>query len=159
MTNDQAELLNIYRSTPAVLQALLRNVPDATSRAPGEGEEAWSIVEIVCHLRDAEAKVLERVRLMRDQDKPFLAAYDQAELARQAAYRDQDLAGALESFIRIRQEQIDELEALDETQWQRTGMHEEAGETSIQGLTLHMAAHDVIHLAQISRRIPQRAGA
>lgn len=158
MTNNQAELLNIYRSTPAVLRALLRNVPDATTRVTGQGEEAWSIVEIICHMRDAEAKVLERVRKMRDEDKPFLEAYDQAELAEQSAYRDQSLDDALESFIRIREEQIGELEVLDEAQWARTGMHEEAGETSIEDLTMHMAAHDVVHLAQISRRVLERAG-
>ena len=153
MTNNQAELLNIYRSTPAVLRALLRNVTDTTTRETGEGEEAWSIVEIVCHLRDAEAKVLERVRLMLAQDNPFLAAYDQAELAKQSGYRNQSLEDALESFIQIREEQMGELEALDAAQWARTGMHEEAGKTSIEDQTMHMAAHDVVHLAQISRRI------
>lgn len=158
MTNNQAELLNIYRSTPVVLRALLRTVPDATTRVTGDGEEAWSIVEIICHLRDAEATVLERVRLMLAQDNPFLAAYDQAALAEQAGYREQSLQDALAGFIRLREEQIGLLEALDESQWARSGMHEEAGETSVESLTLHMAAHDVVHLAQISRRMLAGAG-
>ncbi len=157
MTNDQAELLNIYRSTPDVLRALLRNVSDATTRVTGEGEEAWSIVEIICHLRDAEATVLERVKLILGQDKPFLAAYDQAKLAQQAAYRDQSLEDALNEFIAIRDEQTRLLEGLDEVAWGRTGMHEESGQITIQELTLHMAAHDVVHLAQISRRILEQS--
>src|SRR6185437_4435694 len=101
MTDDQAELLNIYRSTPTALRALLSKVPDTTARTTGEGEDAWSIVEIVCHLRDAEAKVLQRLKLMRDQDNPFLAAYDQAALAEESGYRTQSLDEALAAFIQL----------------------------------------------------------
>ena len=159
MTDDQSELLNIYRSTPTALRALLSKVPDATARTTGQGEEAWSIVEIVCHLRDAEAKVLERLNLMRDQENPFLAAYDQAAVAEASGYRTQSLDDALADFIRLRQEQISILEAFDEAQWVRTGMHEEAGQITIQGQTMHIAAHDVVHLAQIGRRILASDGA
>ena len=159
MTDDQMELLNIYRSTPTALRALLRKVPDTTARSTGEGEDAWSIVEIVCHLRDAEARVLERLQLMRDQDNPFLTAYDQAAVAEDSGYRTQSLDEALAAFMQLRQEQISILEAFDEAQWARTGMHEEAGQITIQGQTMHIAAHDVVHLAQIGRRILESDGA
>ena len=159
MTDDQMELLNIYRATPTALRALLSKVPDTTARTTGEGEDAWSIVEIVCHLRDAEARVLERLQLMRDQDNPFLAAYDQAAVAEDSGYRTQSLDEALAAFMQLRQEQISILEAFDEAQWARTGMHEEAGQITIQGQTMHIAAHDVVHLAQIGRRILASDGA
>lgn len=153
MTNEQAELLEIYRSTPVILRALLRNVPDASLRAGGEGEEAWSAVEIICHLRDAEERAFERVRRIRDEERPFLKAYDQAALARESRYHEQSLPDALAAFIRLRQEQTSTLEQLGDDDWSRVGLHEESGEVTIESITAHMAAHDVIHLAQLARRI------
>lgn len=153
MTEDQLELLNIYRATPDALRALVSKVPDTTARATGEGEDAWSIVEIVCHLRDAEAKVLERLKLMLQAENPFLTAYSQAAVAEDSGYRTQSLEDAVASFLRLRQEQISILEGLDANQWVRTGQHEEQGRITIQGQTMHIAAHDVVHLAQIGRRI------
>lgn len=102
MFDERAELLQVYRSTPDTLRALLRGLPDEVVRAGGEGEDAWSIVEVVCHLRDAEARVIERVRLMRDEERPWLAAYDQEEVARAGRYRDQSLTQALDEFHRLR---------------------------------------------------------
>jgi len=153
MTDDQMELLNIYRATPDALRALISKVPDITARATGEGEDAWSIVEIVCHLRDAEAKVLERLKLMLNEEHPFLAAYDQAAVAEDSGYRSQSLDEALAAFLALRQEQTGILERLDANQWARSGQHEEQGRITIQGQTMHIAAHDVVHLAQIGRRI------
>jgi len=153
MFDERAELLQVYRSTPDTLRALLRGLPDEVVRAGGEGEDAWSIVEVVCHLRDAEARVIERVRLMRDEERPLLAAYNQEEVARAGRYRDQSLTQALDEFHRLRGEQIAMLEALTPEQWQRSGVHAEVGEITIQQLVAHMAAHDAIHLAQIARCI------
>lgn len=162
MFNERAELLDVYRATPTTLRALVRGLPDEVIRAPGdeEGEAGWSIVEIVCHLRDAEERVIERVRRMRDEDHPTLAGYDQAVLADESNYQHQSFTRALAAFDRLRGEQITILEALDHAGWQRAGLHEEVGEITIQQLTAHMAAHDAVHLAQIARGIlrPSRHG-
>ena len=157
MFDERAELIEVYRGTPAVLRALLRGVPDEVLRGGGRGagEEEWSVVEVVCHLRDAEERSLTRIRRMRDEDRPVLAGYDQAELARASRYRDQSVIRALERFARLRVEHVATLEALAPGDWQRCGEHEEAGEITIQQLTAHMAAHDAVHLAQIARRIMQ----
>lgn len=153
MYDERADLLQAYRGTPETLRALLRGLPDEVVRAGGEGEDAWSIVDVVCHLRDAEARVIERVRRMRDEDRPALDAFDPEELARVRRYRDQSLIQALDELSRLREEQIALLEALAPDDWQRSGVHPEAGEITIQQLVAHMAAHDAIHLAQIARCI------
>ena len=149
------ELLDTYRATPTTLRALLRQVEadEASARVGGSDEQVWSVVEIVCHLRDAEGHTLERVRAMRDEDHPILAAWDQEVLAEESGYRDQSLADAFAEFERLRAEQTALLADLSAEQWQRPGLHEEDGPMTIESLTAHMAAHDAIHLAQISRRI------
>lgn len=167
MFDAHAEILDVYRSTPATLRALVRGLPDEVIRAGsaqpgtiGSAEEEWSIVEVVCHLRDAEERVIERIHRMRDENRPLLAAYDQAQLAREANYRHQSLIRALGAFERLRREQIALLEGLDDAGWQRVGLHEETGEITIEQLAAHTAAHDAMHLGQIARRIllPSRHG-
>jgi hypothetical protein len=147
------ELLDIYRATPDTLQALLCQVPEDEVRVGGSDEDAWSVVEIVCHLRDTEERALERVRRMLNEDHPAIPAYDQAALAEESGYRDQSLGDALATFLRIRAEQLALLEGLAPAEWERGGSHEESGEITVESLTAHMAAHDAIHLAQIARRI------
>lgn len=151
MFQERQELLQVYRSTPVTLSILIRDVPEDVLRDSGDGE--WSIIDVVCHLRDAEERTLARVRRMCEENRPRLEAYDPAELARASGYRDQALDAALSAFIDARAQHAAFLESADESWWARVGIHEEVGAISVQQLTSHLAAHDAIHLAQISRRI------
>jgi hypothetical protein len=147
------ELLEAYRSTPVTLTALLRGVPEDQQRKEGGANGDWSILEVTCHLRDAEERSFARVRRMCEEDHPRLEAYDPAELARSSGYRDQRLAEALTSFIETRTQHLAFLDSMDVSHWDRVGVHDEVGEISVQQLTAHMVSHDAIHLAQISRSI------
>ncbi|MGN6755830.1 MAG: DinB family protein [Thermomicrobiales bacterium] len=153
MFDTQAELLDTYRATPAILRALLRGVSDEQARARA-GANDWSIIEIVAHLADAEVTATERVTLMTREDRPRLAAYDQEKRARARNYIGLDLAATLERFAHLRAEQIALLSTFDTAAWQRGGVHDEAGAITVEALTAHMAAHDAIHLAQIARLLP-----
>ena len=154
MFDTQAELLDTYRATPTILRALLRDVSDEQARARASAND-WSIIEIVAHLADAEATATERATLMTREDRPRLAAYDQEERARARHYIGLDLAATLERFARLRAEQIALLSTFDAAAWQRAGVHDEAGEITVEALTAHMAAHDAIHLAQVARLLPR----
>jgi hypothetical protein len=153
MFQEREELLEVYRSTPVTLSVLVRNVTDRALRTGGDGDEGWSIIEVVCHLRDAEERSFARVKRMCEEDRPRLEAYDPAELAQASGYRQQPLDVALAAFGEARAQHTAFLESADDSRWARVGIHEEIGEISVQQLTSHMAAHDAIHLAQISRRI------
>lgn len=155
MYDAAAELVAAYRSTPETLQALLRGLPHEMIRAGGQGDDSWSIVEIVWHLRDTEERCLARVRLMLAEDNPVIEAYDEDALARDSNYRDLPIGRAFQEFSRIRGEQIELLASLGADGWQRSGQHSEIGQITIQQLTAHHVSHDAIHLAQISRRMMQ----
>ena len=153
MFEEREELLEAYRATPVTLPVLVREISDELLRNSGSGSEEWSIIEVICHLRDAEERALARVRQISQEDRPLLEAYDPAELARTARYREQMLEPALTAFIDARAKHTALLESAGEPLWSRIGIHEEVGEISVQQLTAHMTGHDAIHLAQISRRI------
>jgi uncharacterized damage-inducible protein DinB len=153
MYNTNKDLLDAYREAPTVYEELLADVTEEQARAARGGDENWSVVEVLCHLRDAEERGLERTRLMRDQDDPFLAAYDQDAWAKERNYAAADLREALDSFIEFRRTHIAELEALAPKDWDRTGRHEEVGKITIGAQVLHLVAHDTIHAAQVARQL------
>jgi hypothetical protein len=151
--NERTELLEVYGHNSTTLRALVQGLPDETIKLQGTDDELWSILEIVCHLRDTEERAFGRVKRMVNEDRPFLSGYDPATVAIESDYQSQSLDDALDAFERIRREQIEYLRGLTDEQWKCTAEHEEVGEITVQSLTTHMALHDSVHLAQISRRI------
>jgi hypothetical protein len=51
MYNTIQGLLDAYRATPETLQAPLHNYAHEQAANARGGEEGWSVVEIICHLR------------------------------------------------------------------------------------------------------------
>lgn len=150
MLNATAELLDSGRAAPVILRALLRDVDDATARRrPASGD--WAIVESVAHLADVEERFLARIRLMLDEDRPVLVAFDQAALADERDYRSFPLDPEVRRFETLRAEQIALLEPLPAVAWTRAGQHQEHGTVTIQDLVAHLVAHDTAHLAEIAR--------
>lgn len=147
------DLLDSLSAAPAVYERLLRDCTQQQAQTARGGDEDWSIVEVLCHLRDAEERALERTLAMRDSDAPFLPGYDQAQWARERDYAAADLRDALAAFVRLRAQHVQTLEGLAPAGWERTGRHEEWDQITISGQALHMAAHDVIHAAQIARQL------
>jgi hypothetical protein len=157
MYDTSGDLLDALRAAPDVFEYLLAGVSQAHAQTARGGDENWSVVEVVCHLRDAEERALERERAMRDEDYPFLAAYDQEAWARERDYAHGDLRDALSAFLRLRRARVGDLAALTPDQWQRMGRHAEQGDITIAAHALHIVAHDTIHAAQIARQLRDAA--
>lgn len=147
------DLLDSLQATPIIFETLLRGVSQKQALASRGGDEGWSVVEVVCHLRDAEEQALARMRAMRDADNPLLAAYDQDEWARDRDYAAADLREALAAFLQLRAQHVGELAALSPGAWERTGQHEEQGIINVMAHTQHIATHDAVHAAQIARQL------
>ena len=153
MYNTARDTLDALRAGPEVLEGLLSGITEEQARAARGGDENWSVVEVVCHLRDAEECALERMRAMRDEQNPFLPAYDQDTWARERRYSEANLQEAFEAFRQFRAQFVADLEALNASDWERPGQHAEAGRITILNHALHLAAHDAIHAAQIARQL------
>jgi hypothetical protein len=144
------DLVEMLRTTPVVLRALVRGVDDARARdAPREG--GWSVVEVAAHLADADEKAIERMRRMTAEAEPVIEGYDQVELAERRGYRQMSLAQVLDRFERLRAERVALLASLGAAGWERTGRHTQEGVITLYQLSLHMCRHDANHLAQLAR--------
>jgi hypothetical protein len=153
MYNQTRDLLDALRVTPDTLTGLLAGVTQERARVAKGGEEGWSVIEVLCHLRDAEEYGLQRDILMRDRDNPDIFSWDQEKLALERNYAAQNLRTVLAEFTTLRQQRIAVLESLSPEGWKRTGNHREIGTIDIFSHVLHMVSHDAIHCAQIARQI------
>ena len=153
MYNTAQDLLDAYKATPDTLTGLLQNVSEERASAARGGDENWSVIEVLCHLRDAEERNLERVQLMRTQDNPLLEAYDQDQWARERNYAAARLDEALDAFLKFRALTLYELAALTPQEWGRPGRHSEMGQMDLINYIHHLVSHDAIHLAQIARQL------
>lgn len=153
MYNTIQDLLNAFQATPDTLNGLLKNISQEQARTARGGDENWSVVEVLCHLRDAEERNLERIRLMNTQDMPLIPAYDQEIWAKERNYAAAQLDEALAAFVKFRAASIAELSALTPDGWERAGQHSEIGKITITNYIIHLASHDAIHLAQIARQL------
>jgi hypothetical protein len=142
--------LETLRSTPARLKAELKGVPKAVllfTPAPGK----WSILEIVCHLRDMERDAyLERYRRILAEDSPQLPDIDGDVYSLEGDYRAQKLSDALREWTRLRRESLKLLGGVKREQWERAGIHETAGRLTMADFLRRQAiGNDEAHLAQI----------
>jgi hypothetical protein len=149
---DLASGVAVLERTPGVLDALLAGLPDAWTAAD-EGTDTWSPFDNVGHLIDGElTDWIPRVRtiLAQGPDRRF-APFDRfRHLDRN---QGRELGELLAEFRQLREKNLAELRALDVTAaaLQLTGEHPAFGTVSLEQLLATWVAHDLGHLAQITR--------
>ncbi len=148
--SERKRLLEILRATPAALKASVKGLPRAVllwEPAPGK----WSILEIVCHMRDMERDAyLARYRRILTEDNPSLPDADGDRYALENDYRSQRLGDALREWTRLRRECLKLLSRVKREEWARVGTHETAGRLTMDDFLRRQAvSNDDAHLGQI----------
>jgi len=142
--------LDILRATPAKLKAAVKGIPKSAllwTPAPGK----WSILEIVCHLRDMERDAyLARYQRILAEDTPTLPDIDGDRYSLESDYRSQKLGETLREWTRLRRECLKLLSRVKREQWDRPGIHETGGRLTIEDFLSRQAlGNDEAHLGQI----------
>jgi len=151
------ESLSILERTPATLNALLRDLPEAWTTAT-EGPDTWSPYDVMGHLvhgeRDDWMKRLEII-LKHGPSRTF-DPFD-----RQAQFREstgKSLPMLLDEFMALRQDNLKRLRELDlqPAQFELQGTHPTLGTVTMRQLLSAWTAHDLAHLLQVSRVMAKR---
>jgi len=152
MEHDLQHTIALLSRTPDALNALLRDLPE-TWTLRNEGENTWSVFDVIGHLIHAErtdwmprAKIV----LQFGETQPF-APFDRGAQERES--QGKSLAQLLDEFARLRSKNLDELRALKLRQEDLAlrGRHPAFGVVTLSELLATWAAHDLTHLHQISR--------
>ncbi|MGH9311918.1 MAG: DinB family protein [Vicinamibacterales bacterium] len=152
MTFDLDRSTRILERTPAVLDALLRDLPVEWTHG-NEGPETWSPYDVVGHLIHGERTdwmVRANIMLSESADKRFVPFDRSAHLAMDPT---EPLAARLAEFAALRAANLKALAALNLTDRDmvKTGVHPAFGTVTLGQLLCTWVAHDLDHIVQISR--------
>jgi len=152
MKFDLEEAISILGRTSGVLKTYLKGLSDNWTK-PNEGENTWSPFDIIGHLIIGEKTdwmVRAEIILADNPDKDFVPF----DMVAQFEYgKGKSLDELLDDFAMLRSENLRKLRVMNLTNEQLllTGIHPEFGNVSLQELLSTWVAHDLGHIAQISR--------
>lgn len=154
---DLSEAIAVLARAPATYRALLYGLPEPWISAT-EGANSWSPYDIIGHLIHGERTdwmVRARHILTHGETAPF-APFDRE--AMRAASPRRTLAGLLDTFETLRAENLAALRGLHLTDAElaRPGRHPALGRVTLGQLLATWVAHDLNHLAQVSRVMGKR---
>lgn len=151
-TASQARALDRLRATALDLVSLVTAAPASRlRRVPAPG--AWAAATVVAHLADAELVYSVRLRTMLVEERPRLAAFDEAAWAERFGPLDPEPRQSLQRWRALRDSNVRLLESLDEEEWERVGIHEERGPLTVAAVAEVLVGHDRDHLDQIRRAL------
>ena len=142
--------------THKIIDMALEGVTQEDATIYRDGPEGWNTLEIMCHLRDFQAILMQRVQRMVNEDNPTIVPYDPHELLIKNDYAHQDLRAVYDDFLRTRADYIALVESLEEEQLWRPGIHPEDGDINVLTIVLHTILHDDDHIEQMMRVLEQR---
>jgi hypothetical protein len=149
-----AEAIPILERTPTVLRTQLSGLPHPWLD-DDDGEGTWSPGQVVAHLVEAEHDLwIPRMRaILGGQGFP---PFDRAGSVRN--WGKEPLDALLDEFAKRRAESLKNFAAIHPTDadLQRSGSHPEFGTVTLSQLLSTWTAHDLIHLAQVSRTMARR---
>lgn len=137
-----------------ILALVMAGVTQEQAQRIKDGDGGWSVLEIVCHLRDYQDIFAERIRRMLEEERPQFRLYD--EKARLALviendYANQDLRAVFDSYRAKRRWLIERLASASENQWRREGSFAVDDVVDVEMAVVHTLLHDADHTEQIAR--------
>ncbi len=139
------------KRTPVLLDTVLCGVTQERAAVATDGPAGWSVIHIMCHLRDYEEIFFNRAKQILAEDRPELEPFDHLKLVEERDYANQDLNVAYEQFLEARLAFVAWLEERADADWARTGVHPEYGEYTLLEQAMQVPLHDLDHLEQIAR--------
>jgi hypothetical protein len=147
---DPSRLATQLAATPAAVRSLLHGMsPDQARWRPAD--DKWSLLEVVCHLADEERQDFRmRLHLLIESEEAPWPEIDPAGWVTQRGYNGRDLAQSVKEFEHERAESLKWLSGLRHQRWDMTHQHAGLGALRAGDLLAAWAAHDLMHLRQIT---------
>lgn len=148
-TMDAKVLIERLNAQADLFPRILNDVPPGRicwNPAPGK----WSLLEVVCHLRDEEREDFrQRLRLtLEDPSQPW-PGIDPPGWVTERAYAEQEWSAVLADFLAERNASLRWLDSLDAPAWENVHEHPHLGTIRAGDLLTSWAGHDLLHIRQI----------
>jgi uncharacterized damage-inducible protein DinB len=137
---DGSELIDAYLAgVESVSQAVHGLSPAQFLARPVAG--TWSVLEIVCHLADAEALFADRMKRVLAEDRPALPFADPGRYVAALAYHQRDAAEEVACIASVRRQMARILWAQPAEAWRRVGVHSKEGDRTLEQLVRKAIDH------------------
>ena len=138
-------------SGPAALRQLIADAGDLLRVRPEP--TAWSVLECIGHIVDAELVMSTRIRWIVSQDRPEIVGYDQDLWVEALRHNEDDPDTLLALFDGLRRSNLDLWTRIPASAHDRVGIHRERGPESFLVTTQLAAGHVRVHTAQARRAL------
>ena len=143
--------ITLMRNSVRTLGNILQHVTQEEAASYRDGGDGWTVLEVICHLRDYDLIFCNRAQMMLEQDYADLPGYDHEALATERDYNSQDLSAVYAGLAESRERFAAFFENLTDEQWTRAGVHPERGHFTMTDAVMQVGLHDSDHLEQITR--------
>lgn len=144
--------ITLLERTPGVLKTLLLNLSDEWIHQ-NEGPQTFSPFDVLGHLIHGERTdwAVRAKIILKDGLKTPFTPYDR--FAQYTESKGKTMNQLLDEFEQVRKENLQWLKSinLSVTDLEREGMHPALGKVTLQNLLAAWVAHDLTHIAQITR--------
>lgn len=142
--------------TPRALEAIVSGLPpDEARHRPSEG--SWSVLEIIAHLLDEEREDFRpRLDLLLRQPGTLGPPIDPQGWVLSRRYNERDLEETLRDFLAERERSLQWLHSLESPRWENELSHPLLGTLRAGDILASWAAHDLLHLRQVTHRLWSR---
>jgi len=144
--------IEILGRTPATLNSMLREVPEAWL-VQNEGAETWSPYDIVGHLvHGEETDWIPRAKIILEHGEArAFEPFDRVGMFEKS--RGKSIAELLDTFAELRRQSLHELSEMKLTPalLEKRGKHPELGVVTLKQLLATWVVHDLGHVRQIVR--------
>jgi hypothetical protein len=147
----------LMRTSAKTISHILQNLSKEAVTSLRDGEDGWTVLEILAHLRDFDGIFRHRAQMMLNQENPQLPAYDHVAMVKDGKYNQQNLAVVLAQYQASREETVSFFRNLSPEDWERSGIHPERGHFTLTDAAIQVGMHDNEHLEQLTRVLTQES--
>ncbi len=148
--------ITLMSNTLKILNAILAPLSQQEATIYRDGGDGWTVLEVLCHLRDFDLIFYERAKSVIEQDNPTFVPRDHEAMVIENNYNGQNLKQVLADLNTSRAQFIAFFESLTPEQWERAGIHPEYGDFPLTRSVLQVGTHDVNHIEQITRILHEK---
>ncbi|MBL4884039.1 MAG: DinB family protein [Planctomycetaceae bacterium] len=146
-----AQLIKNYETGTSLLSHCIANMTDEQLDAQPIANR-WSTREVVCHIADFEPINADRMKRVIAEDVPTFLGSDPDQFAAKLCYNTRDIANELRLIETVRIQMATIFKTLDESDFQRTGIHSRDGELTLKTLLERITGHIPHHVELIEEK-------
>jgi hypothetical protein len=151
MEFELAHAQDILKSTPATLNAMLRDLPEGWL-VQNEGPETWSPYDVIGHLiHGEETDWIPRAKIILEHGET--RAFEPFDRVAMFEKSKKSIGELLDTFAELRANNLRELQAMNLTSdlLDKRGLHPELGLVTLRQLLSTWVVHDLGHIRQVAR--------